>query len=125
MFGVCLGLQSMAQAFGGKVVRADKLMHGKISEISNTGETVFAGLPEKFKAARYHSLVVSPDSIPDCMRVTATGANNVVMGLSHKKLPVHGVQFHPESIASEQGHALLRNFLDLTARWRKSGNAAA
>jgi len=125
IFGVCLGMQSIAQAFGGAIVRADTLMHGKVSDIANDGTGVFEGLPANFQAARYHSLVVSPDSIPDCIRVTAKDANGVVMALAHETLPIHGVQFHPESIASEQGHALLRNFLNLSKRWRESRVAAA
>lgn len=125
IFGVCLGLQSIAQAYGAKIVRASELMHGKVSEITNTGTGIFEGLPETFNGTRYHSLVVKPASLPDCLEVTARSTNNTIMGLAHKTLPVHGVQFHPESIASEQGHALLRNFLILAARWRESRFAAA
>ncbi len=131
IFGVCLGLQAIAQAYGGKIIRATKLMHGKVSEVTNTntgtgtGTGLFDGLPKTFSAARYHSLVVAPDSVPDCLETTATSGNGIIMGLSHKKLPVHGVQFHPESIASEQGHALLQNFLTLAAQWRSEQNAAA
>ncbi|MBZ0215716.1 MAG: aminodeoxychorismate/anthranilate synthase component II [Fimbriimonadaceae bacterium] len=126
VFGVCLGLQSIAQAFGGKIVRADELMHGKVSDVRNTGSGIFDGLPETFKGTRYHSLVVDPGHLPDCLEITARSTSNgTIMGLAHKTLPVHGVQFHPESIASEQGHALLRNFLTLAARWRESRNAAA
>ena len=125
IFGVCLGMQAIAQAFGGSIVRAETLMHGKVSEIANDNSGIFKGLPDAFQAARYHSLVVSPDKVPDCIQVTAKDSNNVIMAISHKTLPVHGVQFHPESIASEQGHALLRNFLDIAKRWRESRTAAA
>jgi len=114
LFGVCLGHQSIGQAFGGKVVRADQLMHGKTSKINHTGKGVFAGLPSPFTATRYHSLTVEPASLPDCLEVTAETSDGVIMGLQHKEHPIHGVQFHPESIASEQGHAILQNFLNLT-----------
>jgi len=114
LFGVCLGHQSIGQAFGGKVVRADQLMHGKTSKINHTGKGVFAGLPSPFTATRYHSLTVEPASLPDCLEVTAETSDGVIMGLQHKEHPIHGVQFHPESIASEQGHAILKNFLNLT-----------
>jgi anthranilate synthase component 2 len=118
IFGVCLGLQAMGQAFGGKVVRAPKLMHGKVSTVHHTGKGVFKGLPQDFTATRYHSLIVARDDLPDCLEVTAE-ADGLVMGLQHRAKNVHGVQFHPESIASEQGHAILRNFLDLAGvgRW--------
>ena len=112
MFGVCLGLQSMGQAFGGKVVRAPALMHGKTSTIHHNAEGVFKGVPQDFTATRYHSLIVEPQSFPDCLEVTAE-ADGVIMGLRHKTKNVHGVQFHPESIASEHGHAILKNFLEL------------
>lgn len=112
IFGVCLGLQSMGQAFGGTVSRAPQLMHGKISRVHHTGKGVFKGIPDNFEATRYHSLVVDRASLPDCLEVTAE-ADGLIMGLQHKTLPVHGVQFHPESIASEHGHAILRNFLEL------------
>jgi anthranilate synthase component 2 len=113
LLGVCLGHQSIGQAYGGKVVRAPTLMHGKLSEVRNTGRGVFQGLPERFEATRYHSLVVERESLPDCLEITAETDDGVIMGLQHKSHPVHGVQFHPESIASEYGHALLANFLDL------------
>ena len=113
IFGVCLGLQSIGQAFGGKVVRAPKLMHGKVSKVHHTGKGVFEGLPQDFTATRYHSLIVERDTLPDCFEVTAE-TDGLVMGLQHKALNVHGVQFHPESIASEHGHAILKNFLELT-----------
>ena len=112
LMGVCLGHQSIGQAFGGKVVRAQELMHGKLSEVTTTGKGLFADLPETFNATRYHSLVVERASLPDCLEVTAS-TGDIVMALQHKELNVHGVQFHPESIASEHGHAILRNFLKL------------
>ena len=112
VFGVCLGLQSMGQCFGGKVVRAPQLMHGKVSKVHHGGKGVFAGLPQDFTATRYHSLIVERDSLPDCLEVTAE-TDGLIMGLQHKTLNVHGVQFHPESIASEHGHRILKNCLDL------------
>ena len=112
IFGVCLGLQAMGEAFGGKVVRAPAPMHGKVSEIYHEGRTVFTGLPIPFKATRYHSLVVERASLPECLEVTAiTADDGLIMGLSHKIHNTHGVQFHPESIASEYGHEILANFL--------------
>ncbi len=113
IFGVCLGHQSIGQAFGGDVVRAPSLMHGKLSKIRHRGAGVFADIPDEFEATRYHSLTIEPASLPDCLEVTAETEDGVIMGLQHKELPVHGVQFHPESIASEHGHTLLRNFLSL------------
>lgn len=112
IFGVCLGHQTIGQAFGGSVVGAAELMHGKTSAVQHDGQGVFDGLPNGFAATRYHSLTVSPDDLPDCLRVTARTADGVIMGLQHRDRPVHGVQFHPESIASEHGHALLGNFLN-------------
>jgi len=116
ILGVCLGHQSIGQAFGGKVVRAKQIMHGKTSMIRHRGQGVFAGLPDPFEATRYHSLVVEQASLPDCLEVTAwteTGSGEIdeIMGLRHKTLPVEGVQFHPESILTQHGHDLLRNFL--------------
>jgi anthranilate synthase component 2 len=116
ILGVCLGHQSLGQVFGGKVVRARTIMHGKTSPIHHTGVGVFAGLPSPFQATRYHSLVVESDSLPDCLEVTAwtqneDGSFDEIMGLRHKTLAVEGVQFHPESILTEHGHAMLRNFL--------------
>jgi len=116
LFGVCLGHQAIGQVFGGKVVRAQQIMHGKTSPIHHTGKGVFAGLPDPFTATRYHSLVVEKNSIPSCLEVTAwtqnaDGGIDEVMGLRHKALPIEGVQFHPESILTEHGHDLLRNFL--------------
>lgn len=113
MFGVCLGHQAIGQAFGGDVVRAPEPMHGKLSQIEHQGKSVFRGLNHPFLATRYHSLIVKRDTLPDSLEVTAQTADGLIMGLAHKTLPIHGVQFHPESIASENGHALLRNFLEL------------
>ena len=112
IFGVCLGLQAMGQAFGGKVVRAPALMHGKVSAIHHNGEGVFKDVPQDFTATRYHSLIVERDSLPNCIEITAE-VDGLIMGLRHKSKNVHGVQFHPESIASEHGHTILKNFLDL------------
>jgi anthranilate synthase component 2 len=124
ILGVCLGHQAIGQAFGGQVVRAPAPMHGKLSRITHTAKGVFKGLPKTFEVTRYHSLTVAPDSVPDCLAVTAKTTNGVIMGLQHKRLPVHGVQFHPESIASEHGHALLANFLDLAGLAPRRRNAA-
>ena len=111
VLGVCLGHQCIGQVFGGEVVRAPALMHGKTSLVRHAGVGVFAGLPDPFEATRYHSLVVQPDSVPDALEVTAWTDDGVVMGLRHRELPIEGVQFHPESILTEGGHDLLRNFL--------------
>jgi anthranilate synthase component 2 len=116
ILGVCLGHQSIGQAFGGKVIRAKTIMHGKTSPIRHKGIGVFAGVPDPFEATRYHSLVVERDSLPDCLEITAwtenaDGGFDEIMGLRHKTLPVEGVQFHPESILTQHGHDLLRNFL--------------
>jgi anthranilate synthase/aminodeoxychorismate synthase-like glutamine amidotransferase len=111
VFGVCLGLQCIGQLYGGEVVRAPMVMHGKTSEIHHTGVGVFAGLPDPLTATRYHSLVVARESVPDGLEITAESDDGLVMGLRHKELPVEGVQFHPESILTEAGHDLLRNFL--------------
>jgi anthranilate phosphoribosyltransferase len=116
VLGVCLGHQALGQAFGGRVVRAPKLMHGKTSEIRHDGRTLFAGVPDPFTATRYHSLVVAPDSVPDCLEVSAWTDGGVVMGLRHRERPLEGVQFHPESILTTAGKDLLRNFLGLGAR---------
>ena len=113
LLGVCLGHQAVGQAFGGRVVRAPVPMHGKISTIHHQGNGVFAGLDNPFEATRYHSLMVARDSLPDCLQVTAETEDGLVMGLSHREYPVHGVQFHPESIASQCGHRLLDGFLRL------------
>jgi anthranilate synthase component 2 len=112
LMGVCLGHQTLGQAFGGKVVRADDIVHGKMGRMHHDGTGLFAGLPTPFDATRYHSLVVDPDTLPDALRVTAELEDGTIMGLQHRKLPMHGVQFHPESIRSEHGHALLQNFLN-------------
>jgi anthranilate synthase component 2 len=117
IFGVCLGYQAMGQVYGGKVTRAPTLMHGKLSEISHTGRGVFRGINGTFKATRYHSLQVEPKTMPATLEVNATADDGVVMGAMHKSYPVHGVQFHPESIASEHGHLILKNFLDIAADW--------
>ena len=115
ILGVCLGHQAIGQAYGGKVVRAKRIMHGKTSSIRHRGEGVFAGLPDSYVATRYHSLVVERESLPDCLEVTAwtelDGGFEEIMGLRHREHPVEGVQFHPESILTEHGHALLENFL--------------
>jgi anthranilate synthase component 2 len=111
ILGVCLGHQAIGQAYGGRIVRAPEPMHGKTSRIRHTGKSVFRGLSNDFQATRYHSLTIAPDSMPASLEVTATSEDGVIQGVMHKAHPVHGVQFHPESIASENGHALLRNFL--------------
>ena len=113
LLGVCLGHQTIGEAFGGKVVRCHEIVHGKMGLIHHTGKGVFAGLPSPFEATRYHSLVVERESLPDCLEITAELEDGTIMGLQHKTLPIHGVQFHPESIASQHGHKLLQNFLDL------------
>jgi len=114
ILGVCLGHQTIGQVFGGEVVSAKTIMHGKTSPVEHDGSGIFTGLPSPFTATRYHSLAIRPDSLPPVLRATAHTADGEIMGLEHLERPVHGVQFHPESIASEHGHALLRNFLDLT-----------
>ena len=113
ILGVCLGHQAIGAAFGGNIIRAKQVMHGKTSEISHTGSDVFAGLPSPFTVIRYHSLAIERSTIPDCLAITAETADGEIMGVRHKSLPIYGVQFHPESILSEHGHALLRNFLDM------------
>ncbi|HBU14592.1 MAG TPA: aminodeoxychorismate/anthranilate synthase component II [Gemmobacter sp.] len=112
LLGVCLGHQTIGEAFGGKVVRCHEIVHGKMGVMHHKGEGVFKGLPSPFLATRYHSLVVERESLPDCLEVTAWLEDGTIMGLRHKTLPIEGVQFHPESIASEHGHQLLKNFLD-------------
>jgi anthranilate synthase component 2 len=114
ILGVCLGHQAIGQAMGGEVIRAPQLMHGKTSRINHTGKGIFRGLNSGFEATRYHSLIVRRESLPEALEVTATTDDGLIMGLQHRQYPVHGVQFHPESIASENGHALLQNFLNLT-----------
>jgi anthranilate synthase/aminodeoxychorismate synthase-like glutamine amidotransferase len=113
IFGVCLGHQCMGYVFGGDVVRADRLMHGKTSPILHQGESVFAGLPSPFEATRYHSLIVKRDTLPDSLKITAETQEGEIMGLQHKTQPIHGVQFHPESILTRHGKDILRNFLKL------------
>ena len=118
ILGVCLGHQSIGQAFGGRVVRAKALMHGKTSAIRHSGKGVFRDLPDPFTATRYHSLAVDGGSLPDVLEITAWTDDGEIMGLQHRSRPIHGVQFHPESIATEGGHKLLGNFLELAARAR-------
>ena len=113
LLGVCLGHQAIGQAFGGKVIRAPELMHGKASKVSHDGKTIFAGLSDEFVAGRYHSLIVERESLPACLQVSAQTADDVIMGLRHRELKVEGVQFHPESILTSEGKQLLANFLKL------------
>lgn len=115
LLGVCLGHQAIVQAFGGRIVSAPKAMHGKTSAITHDGTGLFAGLPSPFEATRYHSLVAEPDAIPSCLTITAKAQDGTIQGIAHRDLPIHGVQFHPESIASAHGHKLLANFLSLAA----------
>ena len=117
IMGVCLGHQAIGEAFGGKVVRAPQPVHGKLSEMLHEGAGVFRGINSRFSATRYHSLIVERDSLPVDLAVTAHTDDSLIMGLSHRTLPVHGVQFHPESIASQHGHLILKNFLDLAQDW--------
>ena len=120
IFGVCLGHQAIGQVFGGRIERAPAPMHGKLSDIEHDATGVFAGLPSPLRATRYHSLTIAPASIPDCLDVTAKTSDGVIMGIRHKTLPLHGVQFHPESIESEHGHAILKNFLDMLPKKAKA-----
>ena len=113
VFGVCLGHQSIGQVYGGEVIRAKELMHGKTSMMHHEGKSVFKGLSNPFKATRYHSLIVKKETLPDCLEVTAWTEDGVIMGLKHKELNVHGVQFHPESILTDEGKQILKNFLEL------------
>ncbi len=113
LFGVCLGHQSIGQVFGGRVIRAPEPMHGKISDVRHSGKSVFKGLPSPFPATRYHSLIVERSTLPGELEITAETSDGLIMGLAHKTKPVHGVQFHPESIATENGHALLKNFVEM------------
>ena len=124
LLGVCLGHQTIGEAFGGKVVRCHEIVHGKMGVMHHAGQGLFRGLPSPFLATRYHSLVVERDSLPDCLEVTAWLEDGTIMGLRHKTKMIEGVQFHPESIASEHGHQLLRNFLD-AARARESARVPA
>lgn len=112
LMGVCLGHQTIGQAFGGKVVRCHEIVHGKIGKVSHKGSGLFAGVPSPFNATRYHSLIVERASLPDCLEITAELDDGTIMALQHRSLPIHGVQFHPESIASQHGHKLLQNFLN-------------
>lgn len=113
ILGVCLGHQAIGQAYGGKIVRAEEPMHGKLSAITHTDTGVFKGLERSFEVTRYHSLIIERSSLPECLKITAETEDGIIMGVEHKDLPVHGVQFHPESIASENGHRILANFLKL------------
>ena len=113
LMGVCLGHQTIGEAFGGKVVRCHEIVHGKMGRIQHEGKGVFAGLPSPFEATRYHSLIVERESLPDCLEVTAQLEDGTIMGLQHRDLPIQGVQFHPESIRSEHGHRMLQTFLDM------------
>ncbi|WP_342075912.1 aminodeoxychorismate/anthranilate synthase component II [Yoonia sp. SS1-5] len=114
LMGVCLGHQAIGEAFGGKVVRCHEIVHGKMGSMRHIGQGLFEDLPSPFDATRYHSLIIERDSLPDCLEITADLDDGTIMGLQHKTLPIHGVQFHPESIASAHGHALLQNFLKIT-----------
>lgn len=113
LLGVCLGHQTIGQAFGGNVIRCHEIVHGKMGQMHHKDMGLFKGLPTPFEATRYHSLVVERDTLPDSLEITAELEDGTIMGLQHRDLPIHGVQFHPESIASEHGHALLKNFLDI------------
>jgi len=113
LLGVCLGHQTIGQAFGGKVVRCHEIVHGKLGQMEHDGSGVFAGLPSPLAATRYHSLIVERESLPGCLAVNAALPDGTIMGLRHRELPIHGVQFHPESIRSEHGHALLKTFLEM------------
>ncbi|MBT6035910.1 MAG: aminodeoxychorismate/anthranilate synthase component II [Kordiimonadaceae bacterium] len=117
ILGVCLGHQSIGQVYGGKVIRAPYLMHGKVSKINHSNKSVFEGFKSPFDATRYHSLIVDRDSLPDTLEITSETDDGIIMGLSHKQHPVHGVQFHPESIASEHGHDLLKNFINIATQF--------
>lgn len=119
ILGVCLGHQAIGEAYGGEIVRAPEPMHGKLSRIHHTGKSVFRGLNSDFLATRYHSLTIAPQSMPASLDITATSDDGVIQGVMHKSHPVHGVQFHPESIASENGHALLKNFLEIAQEFSR------
>ncbi len=124
LLGVCLGHQTIGQAFGGKVVRADQIVHGKMGTIHHEGKGVFAGLPSPLQGTRYHSLVVERDSLPDVLEITAELEDGTIMGLRHRDKPIEGVQFHPESIRSEHGHAMLKNFLSRESEQKKEQEPA-
>ncbi len=117
ILGVCLGHQAIGQVFGGKVVQAQELMHGKVSEIFHNNKTIFADIPSPFIATRYHSLIIEQESLPDCLKITARTENGIIMALQHEHFPVYGVQFHPESILTDCGKILLQNFLDLAEKF--------
>ncbi len=125
ILGVCLGHQAMGQAFGGKVIRAPQMVHGKVSQISHDATGVFRGINGPFQATRYHSLIVERASMPRALKVNAQTADGLVMGMMHESRPLHGVQFHPESIASEHGHLMLRNFLEIAAAWNVAQGRAS
>ena len=113
ILGVCLGHQAIGQAMGGRVERCHEILHGKLSAVTHAGTGLFAGLPQGFEVTRYHSLTIAPETVPETLEVTARSQSGVIMGLAHRDRPLHGVQFHPESIRTEHGHAILKNFLDL------------
>ena len=123
LFGVCLGHQAIGHSYGGEVIRAPLPIHGKMAEIHHRGETIFRGINGPFQATRYHSLVVRRETMPEALAITAETDDGLVMGLSHRTRPVHGVQFHPESILSEHGHLILKNFLDLARAWNEGPRA--
>lgn len=114
ILGVCLGHQTIGQSFGGNIVRGDEPVHGKVHQIHNSGKRIFRNIPDTFKVTRYHSLIIEKDTLPNCFEITAETQDGVIMGVSHKEYEVHGVQFHPESIASEYGHEILQNFIDIS-----------
>jgi anthranilate synthase/aminodeoxychorismate synthase-like glutamine amidotransferase len=116
IMGICLGHQAIGYAFGGDIVRADRIMHGKVSPVHHDGKTIFAGLPNPFTAGRYHSLVVRPETLPDCLEISAQTVEGEIMGLRHKEYPVEGIQFHPESVLTPQGKRIIRNFLKYSGR---------
>jgi anthranilate synthase component 2 len=124
LLGVCLGHQALGQAFGGKVVRAPAPLHGKLSQVSHRGSGVFKDIPSPFTGTRYHSLIVERSTLPDCLEITAETSDGLIMGMQHRQFPMHGVQFHPESIASEHGHRLLGNFLRIAGHNMPSAKAA-
>ncbi len=120
ILGICLGHQSIGYAFGGDIIRAERIMHGKVSPVNHDSKTIFAGLPNPFTAGRYHSLVVRPETLPDCLEVSATTIEGEIMGFRHKEYPVEGIQFHPESVLTPQGKRIIRNFLKYTGRKERS-----
>lgn len=119
IMGICLGHQSIGFAFGGEIVRAQRIMHGKTSPVLNDGKTIFTGLPNPFAAGRYHSLIVKRETLPDCLEISAETAEGEIMGLRHRQYPVEGIQFHPESVLTPQGKRILKNFLKITSRKEK------